>query len=134
VLVLDPGGLATASTYDEAGNLKTRTDARGITATYGYDLLNRVTTVSYPDSSRNLVFEYDLSSTECNDGERFGKGRVTMMTDSSGTTVTVISDASCSSRRAAPTCCVLRTPIRAAACRDGTIWCRTRRLAISSSA
>ncbi len=105
--VLDPSGLATTytyngfgelltlhspdtrqttSTYDEAGNLKTRTDARGITATYGYDLLNRVTTVSYPDSSRNLVFEYDLSSTECNDGERFGKGRVTMMTDSSGST------------------------------------------------
>jgi YD repeat-containing protein len=31
----------TTSTYDEAGNLKTRTDARGITATYGYDILNR---------------------------------------------------------------------------------------------
>jgi RHS repeat-associated protein len=78
-------GLAT-STFDEAGNLKTRTDARGITVTYGYDLLNRVTTVSYPDSSRNLVFEYDQSSTECYVGERFGKGRVTMMTDSSGST------------------------------------------------
>jgi RHS repeat-associated protein len=76
----------TASTYDEAGNLKTRTDARGITTTYGYDLLNRITAISYPDSSRNAVFEYDLASTECANGERYGKGRLTFMSDASGNT------------------------------------------------
>ncbi len=77
----------TTSTYDEAGNLKTRTDARGITETYSYDLLNRVTGVSYPDSSRNVVFEYDLASAECAYGERYGKGRLTVMSDASGNTV-----------------------------------------------
>ncbi len=76
----------TTSTYDEAGNLKTRTDARGITATYSYDILNRVTGVSYPDSSRNVVFEYDLASAECAYGERYGKGRLTFMSDASGNT------------------------------------------------
>src|SRR5262249_19414441 len=30
-------------TYDNAGNLKTRTDTRGVLTTYNYDALNRVT-------------------------------------------------------------------------------------------
>ena len=33
----------TIRTYDEAGNLKTETDARGVTVTYTYDALNRLT-------------------------------------------------------------------------------------------
>ncbi len=74
------------STYDEAGQLKTRTDARGITATYGYDLLNRVTSVSYPDSSRNVSYDYDTAPVDCLNGERFNKGRLSVMTDSSGST------------------------------------------------
>jgi RHS repeat-associated protein len=76
----------TTSTYDEAGNPMTRTDARSITETYSYDLLNRLTGVSYPDSSRNVVFEYDLASAECANGERYGKGRLTFMSDASGNT------------------------------------------------
>lgn len=105
--VLDPGGLPTTytyngfgevltlqsqdtglttSTYDEAGNLKTRTDARGITETYSYDLLNRVTGVSYPDSSRNITYAYDIAPADCLSGERFNKGQLSVMTDSSGST------------------------------------------------
>lgn len=105
--VLDPSGLSTTytyngfgevlaqqsqdtglttSTFDEAGNLKTRTDARGITASYGYDLLNRVTSVSYPDSTRNVAMTYDIAPVDCLNGERFNKGRVSVMTDSSGST------------------------------------------------
>lgn len=76
----------TNSTYDEAGNLKTRTDGRGVTATYSYDVLNRVTSVSYPDSSRNIAFTYDIAHEECSYGERFAKGRVGTMTDASGST------------------------------------------------
>jgi RHS repeat-associated protein len=37
--------------YDAKGNLSTRTDARGITATYIYDNLNRNITVNYSDGS-----------------------------------------------------------------------------------
>ena len=32
----------TTFTYDTAGNLKTKLDARNVTATYSYDELNRV--------------------------------------------------------------------------------------------
>ena len=76
----------TTSTYDEAGNLKTRTDARGITETYSYDLLNRVTGVTYPDSSRNITYAYDIAPVDCLSGERFNKGQLSVMTDSSGST------------------------------------------------
>lgn len=77
----------THSTYDEAGNLKTRTDGRGITATFGYDVLNRLTTVAYPDNSRNVGFDYDTAPLECPSVERFHTGRVARMTDASGTTI-----------------------------------------------
>ncbi len=76
----------TTSTYDEDGNLKTRIDARGITATYSYDLLNRVTGVSYPDSSRNVGYAYDIAPVDCLYGERYNKGQLSVMTDSSGST------------------------------------------------
>lgn len=101
VLVTDPSGLNTAysyngfgdllgltspdtgistATYDAAGNLKTRTDARNITATYGYDLIDRVTSVAYPDASRNLGFTYDTAPAECPAGETFHIGRLARMT------------------------------------------------------
>ena len=37
--------------YDDNGNLFKRTDARGVLTTYGYDALNRNTTVDYSDTS-----------------------------------------------------------------------------------
>ncbi len=76
----------TTATYDGAGNPKTRTDARGVTASYGYDLLNRVISVSYPDSSRNIAYAYDIAPADCPIGERYAVGRLSAMTDSSGGT------------------------------------------------
>lgn len=76
----------TRSTYDDAGRLKTRLDARGITATYDHDVLGRLTSVVYPDSSRNVAYSYDATSAECYWGEKFGKGRLTRMVDASGAT------------------------------------------------
>ena len=57
--------------YDANGNLKTRTDARGVTATYDYDKLNRVTTTTYTGetgtaTTPNMVRTYD--------GAAYGKG------------------------------------------------------------
>jgi RHS repeat-associated protein len=106
--VLDPDGLSTTyeyngfgnlvrqqspdtgvtnMTYDEVGSVKTRTDERGIVATFGYDALNRLTTVAYPDNSRNVSFSYDTSPSECPSAQRFHVGRVARMTDASGTTI-----------------------------------------------
>ena len=58
------------------GNLKTRTDARGVTVSYSYDLLNRLTAVDYPDESLDVSYSYDAGPN--------GIGRLTGMTDASG--------------------------------------------------
>ncbi len=50
---------ASTYTYDNAGNVKTKTDARGVTANYSYDALNRLTSISYPDSAENINYTYD---------------------------------------------------------------------------
>jgi RHS repeat-associated protein len=76
----------TRSTYDDAGRIRTRTDARGITATYTHDVLNRLVSVTYPDSSRNVSYAYDIASENCRWGEKFAKGRLSRMTDASGST------------------------------------------------
>jgi len=65
----------TTSTYDSAGNLKTRTDAKGQTSTYSYDALNRLTQVVYSNGS-TVTYTYDQGAN--------GKGRLTGMTDGSG--------------------------------------------------
>jgi len=69
-------------TYDAAGNRITQTDARGLTATYTYDALNRLTGIAYPTSSLNVTYSYDQAATGC-----FNSGRLTQLTDSSGSTV-----------------------------------------------
>ena len=45
-------GTAT-QTYDEAGNLKTRTDSRGVLESYSYDALNRLTTAVYSQGGQS---------------------------------------------------------------------------------
>ena len=47
-----------AYSYDAAGNLQTRIDARNVTTTYGYDNLNRNTSVSYNDGITPGVNRY----------------------------------------------------------------------------
>jgi RHS repeat-associated protein len=58
--------------YDGAGNLVRRSDARGVTAAYGYDGLNRPTTINYTGeagpATPGVVREYD--------GAPLGKGRL----------------------------------------------------------
>ncbi len=53
-----------------------KTDARGIQASYSYDSLNRVTQIVYPDET--VAFVYDSCSN--------GLGRLCSITDRSGTT------------------------------------------------
>jgi RHS repeat-associated protein len=73
---VSPDTGTTAQTYDSAGNLKTKTDARNKTGTYSYDALNRVTQLSYPDQT--ITYAYDQNTN--------GKGRLTSLSDGSGST------------------------------------------------
>lgn len=77
----------TSYTYDSAGNRKTQTDARGVVATYTYDALNRLKTVSYSDGTPGAAYAYDLSFKQvCGYGELHARGRLTKISDASGTT------------------------------------------------
>jgi RHS repeat-associated protein len=73
---VSPDTGTTSSTYDSGGNLQTRTDARGKTGTYTYDALNRVTALSYPDQTITLTHDQGTN----------GAGRLTSVTDGSGST------------------------------------------------
>jgi RHS repeat-associated protein len=81
-----PDAGTTHYTYDSAGNRASQTDARGVTTHYSYDALNRLTAVTYPDSSVNVAYVYDLVQPVCTAGETFPVGRLSAMTDGSGST------------------------------------------------
>lgn len=67
----------TTSTYDSAGNIATRTDAKGQTTAYSYDALNRLAEIEYAGGSI-VTYTYDQG--------QHGKGRLTGITDTSGST------------------------------------------------
>ena len=63
-------------TLDAAGNLLTRTDARGVLATYSYDALNRMTSAVYTQSgqpAQSILWNYDQTGA----GFSYGVGRLT---------------------------------------------------------
>jgi RHS repeat-associated protein len=55
-------------TYDNNANVSTKTDARGVTTTYTYDGINRITVVNYSDGTPAIQRYYD--------GATNGKGRL----------------------------------------------------------
>ena len=71
-------------TYDDNGNLLTKTDARGITSTYSYDALNRNTLVDYSDATPDSYRQYDLAIN--------GKGRINQVWQSGSTTAATYID------------------------------------------
>ena len=62
---------------DAAGNITAKTDANGVTTGYGYDAAGRLIQVAFADSSQDIAYQYDADAN--------GKGRLTGMTDPSGT-------------------------------------------------
>ena len=68
-------------TYQANGNLATRIDARNIMTTYGYDGMNRNTTVDYSDSTPDVTRTYDTATV--------GKGRLYRTENTNGTRVTI---------------------------------------------
>lgn len=86
-VVSSPDSGVGSTTYDAAGNPLSQTDARGVTHIRSYDALNRVTAVSYPDVTQNIVYFYDEADgiTGCNGS--YPVGRLTRVTDNSVSTV-----------------------------------------------
>jgi RHS repeat-associated protein len=76
--VVSPDTGTTTYGYDPAGNLTSKADAKGVTISYQYDALNRLTNINFP-SDTAIVYIYDTCVN--------GKGRLCSMTDASGTTV-----------------------------------------------
>jgi RHS repeat-associated protein len=75
----------TTYTYDDAGNLATRTDPRGKVTTYVHDELNRLTSRSYSDATPAVSLRYDDLS---DDGITvlYAKGRLTRVASAPSTT------------------------------------------------
>ncbi|OUS06483.1 hypothetical protein A9Q81_02840 [Gammaproteobacteria bacterium 42_54_T18] len=70
--------------YDAQGNLSDQRDARGVLIKYHYDLLGRLEHIEYPaNSAEEVRFYYDEVSIE----NPYAKGRLTRMTDPSGSTL-----------------------------------------------
>lgn len=75
----------TTYVYDAAGNLITKTDARSKVTKYQYDNLNRLTGIDYGySSSFSADVSYGYDEYDSDHGK--GKGRLTSITDSSGST------------------------------------------------
>ncbi|MGH9396158.1 MAG: RHS repeat-associated core domain-containing protein [Terriglobia bacterium] len=93
----NPESGAKAYTYDANGNVLTRTDARGITTTYKYDVLNRLTAKSYSDGTPVANFVYDWNSAS------LGNWSVFYLTNTIGRLFATCTDPSIASCSAAST-------------------------------
>lgn len=64
--------------FDLNNNLTGLTDARGVTRSYTYDALDRLTGIAYPDGAEDVSLSYDTCA--------HGSGRLCAITDHSGST------------------------------------------------
>jgi RHS repeat-associated protein len=71
---------ATTFATDASGNVTASTDARGLGTSYAYDSLGRQTATTFAGGS--VALEYDNTAT----GGAYARGRLTRMTDPSGST------------------------------------------------
>jgi RHS repeat-associated protein len=78
---------STSRTFDAAGNVLTRTDAKGITATNSYDALDRLATITYPDSTQNIAYHYDEANSVTGCSSSYPIGRLTRIVENAVTTV-----------------------------------------------
>ena len=79
--LVSPDTGTTTRTFDAAGNVLTSTDARGVLSTYAYDNASRVTQVAYSKSG----FPTETHAWTWDAGPN-AKGRISQVTDPSGTT------------------------------------------------
>lgn len=81
LMTISPDTGTSTYAYDEAGNLLSSTNANAVTTTRAYDVLDRLVSVGYSDSTLNLSYSYDSPAVA------YGIGRRTGMTDPSGASV-----------------------------------------------
>ncbi|WP_429000866.1 DUF6531 domain-containing protein, partial [Stenotrophomonas maltophilia] len=79
-------GVASTLRYAYSKSGKTATDARGVTATYHYDALNRLIGIAYPDPNLDVGYSYDVAPAACAADERFAKGRLGQVLHANGST------------------------------------------------
>lgn len=79
--VPETANAATTFTYEPFGAVNTRTDPRGIVTTYHYDTLDRLHQITYSDSTPAVTYTYGAAT----DSSTFAAGRLTGITDGSGT-------------------------------------------------
>jgi RHS repeat-associated protein len=83
--LVSPDTGTAGQTFDAAGNLKTRTDSRGVLSTHTYDALNRLTQVAHSktgSTTETHSWTFDQTGT----GYANGKGRLTSTTYPTGFT------------------------------------------------
>jgi RHS repeat-associated protein len=79
------GTTCNADGYDSFGNLLKRTDARGVLTSYGYDNLNRLSTISYNVGTSGVTATPGVTLTYDQGGSAaFALGRLTNMADGVG--------------------------------------------------
>src|SRR5260370_5299501 len=84
IQVSSPDTGATVYVVDDSGNRVRQTDAAGVVTQMSYDALNRLTARTYPaDPAENVTWRYDEPAAG------FGIGRLTSVSDSSGSTAYV---------------------------------------------
>lgn len=84
---ISPDTGSTSRTFDAAGNVLTSTDAKGVTVINSYDILNRLRSTSYPDSSQNITYNYDEPNSTTNCSSSYPIGRLTRIIENSVTTI-----------------------------------------------
>ncbi|RDS80153.1 hypothetical protein DWU98_14670 [Dyella monticola] len=85
--VTSPDTGATQNAFDAAGHLTSKTDARGVVTNYTYDAIDRLIGVQYPATpTLNVSYAYDQSMPISGCPTNFNVGKMTSMTDASGST------------------------------------------------
>src|SRR6266568_3368775 len=78
------GSTCNADGYDSFDNLQKRTDARGVLTSYGYDGLNRLTSIGYNVGTSGVPATPGVSFTYGTNAAQFNNGRLITMTDGVG--------------------------------------------------
>jgi YD repeat-containing protein len=85
IRICQEAGLAIVSPLDNVLRDSSQLDARSKTSTYTYDALNRLTAIAYPTPSLNVTYAYDQPNATTGCTTSYPTGRLTKMTDGSGT-------------------------------------------------
>jgi RHS repeat-associated protein len=78
------GSTCNADGYDSFSNLLKRTDARGVLTTYGYDTLNRLSSIVYTVTGTAVTATPSVNLTYGTSTASFNNGRLITMTDGVG--------------------------------------------------